>query len=184
MSPPRIPRPERAENTVLAALLAVLLAVMLAAQVVLPLDRPEVPGVPPAAGLRRVTADVPRISPDAVLARRSIFTPVALVGASGDNAAPRAPLDGAVPAGTVRIRGAVRLVLQTPEGKAVTLRPGQSFRGWRLTAIGREEASFRRAGESVTLAFGAATSFFQDDPYAYDPRDFGGGFRANQADEQ
>lgn len=184
MLPPRIPRPERAENTVLAALLTVLLAVMLVAQMLLPLDRPETPGVPPAAGLRRITTDLPRVSPDAVLARRSIFTPVTLAGAASENAAPPAPLDGAVPAGIVRIRGAVRLVLQTPEGKAVTLRTGQSWRGWRLTAIGRDDARFRRGGETVTLALGVTDSFSDYDSSAYDPRNFGGGFRANQADEQ
>ncbi len=184
MLPLRIPRPERAENTVLAALLSLLLAVMLVAQMLLPPSRPELPGVPPAAGLRRVTAEVPRVSPDAVLARRSIFTSVTLAGAATNNGAAPAPLDGAVPAGTVRVRGAVRLVLQTPQGKAVTLRPGQSWRGWQLTAIGREEASFRRAGESVTLAFGLANDFSGYDLYPYGPRDDESGFRANQADEQ
>jgi len=46
MFPLRIPRPERAEGTVLAALLAALLAVMLCAQLVLPRERPALADVP------------------------------------------------------------------------------------------------------------------------------------------
>ena len=85
MLPLRIPRPERADGTVLAALLAVLLALMLAAQLVLPQDRPAVPDVPPAT-LRSGPVSVPAISADPVLARRSIFQPTRMAGSGGDGA--------------------------------------------------------------------------------------------------
>lgn len=183
MLPHRIPRPERAEGTVLAALLAVLLALMLVAQGVLPQDRPTPPDVPPV-GLRDGPVTIPAVSADPVLARRSIFTPAQSgAGGAGGAAAATGPLDGAVPAGIVRVRGAPRLVLQTPDGSNVTLRPGQSWRGWRLIGIGTDEARFARGGETITLGLGAATDPYSYPGYAapaYDPR----AYRPNQADEQ
>ncbi len=98
----------------------------------------------------------------------------------------RSPLDGAYPAGVVRVRGAARLVLQTPDGKSVSLRPGQSWQGWRLISIGADDVRFRRGGENVTLAFGAPDSFSYPvaGPQAYDPGGFDDLYRPNQADEQ
>lgn len=186
MFPRRIPRPERADGTVLAALLAVLLAVMLAAQLVLPQDRPVLPDVPPAA-LRGGPAQIAAVSADPVLGRRSIFQPTQLANAGADaGGAAIGPLDGAVPAGIVRVRGAARLVLQTPDGKSVTLRPGQSWRGWRLARIGSEDVRFTRGAETVTLGLGAANTYSDPgyNPSAYDPRGYAGGYRPNQADEQ
>ncbi|RNJ63695.1 MAG: hypothetical protein EDM03_04725 [Porphyrobacter sp. IPPAS B-1204] len=178
MLPLRIPRPERADGTVLAALLAVLLALMLAAQFVLPQDRPAVPDVPPAA-LRAGPVQIAVISPDPALSRRSIFQPTRLAGSGAAGlSVPAGPLDGAIPAGIVRVRGAARLVLQTPDGGSVTLRPGQSWQGWRLTAIGTDEVRFARGGETVTLGLGAATESYSYP--GYDPR----GYQPNQADEQ
>jgi hypothetical protein len=185
MSPLRIPRPERAEGTVLAALLAVLLAVMLAAQAILPQDRPAAPDVPPA-GLRAGSPQFAAVSADPVLAQRSIFQPTRIAGASSQGGAAGGPLDGAYPAGVVRVRGAARLVLQTPDGKSVSLRPGQSWQGWRLISIGADDVRFRRGGENVTLAFGAPDSFSYPvaGPQAYDPGGFDDLYRPNQADEQ
>jgi hypothetical protein len=192
MSPLRIPRPERAEGTVLAALLAVLLGVMLCAQAVLPQDRPALPDVP-AVAARASTPQIAAVSADPVLARRAIFQPTRLAGAGADAAGVLAgPLDGAVPAGIVRVRGAARLVLQTPDGKSVTLRPGQSYRGWRLSRIGTDEVRFMRGAESVTLSLGAIDlySYPGSAPPSYDPRDYDpqlygdGGYQPNQADEE
>ncbi len=183
MSPLRIPRPERAEGTVLAALLALLLALMLAAQFVLPIDRPAAPVVPPVA-VRAAPVPVSAATADPVLARRSIFRPTRLARASGDAGAPVGPLDGASPVGVIKVRGAARLILQTPDGKTVTLRPGQSWQGWRLAAIGTDDVRFERGGERVTLAVGVAASSNYPGyapPGSYsDPRDTW----ANQADEQ
>lgn len=190
MSPPPIPRPERAEGTVLAALLAVLLAMMLIAQFVLPHDRPALPDMPQGA-VRAESARIAAVSAEPVLARRSIFQPTRLGGSADGAGLPSGPLDGAFPAGIVRVRGAARLVLQTPDGKSVTLRPGQSWKGWRLTRIGSDDVRFRRGGETVTLDLGAADSFSYPGyaPPAYDPRDYvpqgyDGRYRPNQADEQ
>ena len=180
---PPIPRPERADGTVLAALLATLLALLMVAQFLLPSDRPAAPEVPPAA-LQTVSVAIAAISPDPALARRSIFQPTRLAGGSAEGAGvPGGPLDGAAPAGIVRVRGAARLVLQTPSGGSVTLRPGQSWQGWRLLAIGTEEVRFARGSETVTLGLGAATDSYSYpgyDPRGYDPR----GYQPNQADEQ
>lgn len=181
MLPLRIPRPERAEGTVLAALLAVLLALMLVAQFVLPQDRPAAPDVPPA-GLRGGPVAIAAVSADPVLARRSIFQPVR-IGSGAAASAAQGPLDGATPAGIVRVRGAARLVLQTPDGSSVTLRPGQSWQGWRLIAIGSDEVRFARGSETVTLGLGAPSDPYSYPGYsapAYDPR----AYRPNQADEQ
>jgi hypothetical protein len=186
MSPLRIPRPERAEGTVLAALLAVLLALMLGAQFVLPQDRPAVPDVPQMAA-RQATPQVTLVAADPVLARRSIFQPTRLSNAGADAASMAlGPLDGAVPAGIVRVRGAPRLVLQTPDGKSVTLRPGQSWQGWRLLGIGKDEVRFRRAGETITLGLGAADNYSYPGyaPPSYAPQGYGGEYQPNQADEQ
>lgn len=180
MSLPPIPRPERTEGTVLAALLAVLLALMLVTQVLLPADRPALPDVPPAA-LRAGPTAIASVSADPVLAGRTIFQPVRLGGPDGAGE-PAGPLGGATPAGIIRVRGAARLVLQTPGGGSVTLRPGQSWGGWRLTAIGRDEVRFARGAETVTLGLGAdaQTSYPGFAPPGYNPRSF----RPNQADEQ
>lgn len=186
MFPLRIPRPERAEGTVLAVLLAALLAVMLCAQLVLPRERPALADVPPVAA-RQPAPQIAAISADPVLSRRSIFQPTRLAGAGGQAAAaPAGPLEGAVPAGIVRVRGAARLLLQTPDGQSVTLRPGQSYRGWRLVSIGSNNVRFRRGGEAITLGLGAATSYSYPGsaPPSYDPRDSSGRYRPNQADEQ
>ncbi len=177
MSPLRIPRPERAEGTVLAALLAALLALMLVAQFVLPTDRPDPPAVPPA-GLGAAPVSPSAASADPVLSRRSIFRPTRLAASSAAGAAV-GPLDGASPAGVVRVRGAARLILQTPDGNAVTLRPGQSWQGWRLIAIGTDSVRFARGGETVTLDIGAPAAAGISYP-SYDPR----ADRPYQADEQ
>jgi hypothetical protein len=185
MSPLRIPRPERAEGTVLAALLAVLLALMLAAQAMLPRERPAAPDVPPA-GLRAGSPQFAAVSADPVLARRSIFQPTLIAGANGAGGPSAGPMGGAYPAGVVRVRGAARLVLQTPDGKSVSLRPGQSWQGWRLISIGSDDVRFQRGGENVTLALGAPDSFSYPGaaPRAYDPGGFDDLYRPNQADEQ
>ena len=181
MSPLRIPRPERAEGTVLAALLALLLALMLAAQFVAPAERPEPPVVPPA-GHGAAPVAIAAVSADPAIGQRALFRPTRLAAASAANA-PTGPLDGASPVGVIKVRGAARLILQTPDGKTVTLRPGQSWQGWRLIAIGTDDVRFVRGGERVTLAVGAAGSNDYPGylpPGAYDPRDK----YANQADEQ
>ena len=181
MSPLRIPRPERAEGTVLAALLALLLALMLLAQLVLPVERPQPPAVPPA-GLGAPPVGIAAVSADPALARRVIFRPTRIAAAQGTGT-PVGPLDGASPAGVVRVRGAARLILQTPDGGTVTLRPGQSWQGWRLIAIGTDSVRFTRGGESVTLGFGVQSTGSYPGytpPRFYDP----GGYRPNQADEQ
>jgi hypothetical protein len=186
MLQPRIPRPERAEGTVLAALLVALLTLLVVVQFVLPQERPAVPEVPPAA-LRAGPAQIGAVSADPVLARRSIFQATRIAGGNTAGVgAPVGPLDGAIPAGIVRVRGAARLVLQTPDGKSVTLRPGQSWQGWRLISIGRDDVRFRRGGESVTLGLGANDSFSYPEyaPIPYDPRGPDNGYRPNQADEQ
>lgn len=184
MSQRRIPRPDRAEGTVLAALLVLLLAAMLLVQLVLPQERPLQPNVPRAA-MRAGPMQIAAVSADPALARRSIFQPTPLANPDGAGV-PTGPLGGAVPAGIVRVRGAARLLLQTPDGTSVTLRPGQSWQGWQLTRIGSDDVSFRRGGESVTLGLGAAGNFSGPgfDPSTYDPRGFDGGFQPNQADEQ
>lgn len=184
MSPPPIPRPERAEGTVLAALLAVLLALLLVVQFALPQDRPLVPAVPPASG-RIGPAQIAAVSADPVLARRSIFQPKVIANPAGAQMQ-ASPLGGAYPAGIVRVRGAGRLVLQTPEGKSVTLRPGQSWQGWKLTSIGSDEVQFRRGAETIKLGLGAGDSY-SNPGYGsldYDPRGFDRGYQPNQADEQ
>jgi hypothetical protein len=186
MSPLRIPRPERAEGTVLAALLAVLLAVLLGAQFLLPSDRPAAPAVP-AMTARQATPQVTLVAADPVLGRRAMFQPTRLAGAGSDaEGMAVGPLGGAVPAGIVRVRGAPRLVLQTADGKSVTLRSGQSWQGWRLIGIGNDEVRFRRGGETITLGLGAAddNSYPGYAPQSYAPQGYGGGYRPNQADEQ
>lgn len=181
MSPLRIPRPERAEGTVLAALLALLLALLLAAQFALPAERPEAPAVPPP-GRGAASGAIAAVSADPALAGRALFRPTRLAGGSAAGV-PIGPLDGASPVGVIKVRGAARLILQTPGGKTVTLRPGEAWQGWRLIAIGTDEVRFVRGGERVTLAVGETASNDYPGylpPGAYSPRDN----YANQADEQ
>jgi len=170
----------------LAALLAVLLAVLLCAQFLLPQDRPAVPDVPSMAA-RQTAPQVTLVAADPVLARRSMFRPNRRVSAGPDAAGMAiGPLGGAVPAGIVRVRGTARLVLQTPDGKSVTLRPGQSWQGWRLIGIGNDEVRFRQGGETITLGLGAANnnSYPGYTPPSYVLQGYNGGYQPNQADEQ
>lgn len=175
----------------LPALLVVLLAVLLAYQAVLPREVPVPLDLPPARVTRLADLPAPASARYSILDQRSIFAPLAAAagadaGEGAANAPPPLPLDGAVVAGIVRVRGAARLVLQSPEGRSITLRPGQSYRGWRLLGIASDSGRFRRGGETIRLEIGAEAGF---DSSAYSPPNFGqesrgGTYRPYQADEQ
>lgn len=171
----------------LPALLAVLLVLLMAAQFLLPPDHPDGLDLPPAAATSAVVRPAGETTIDPILTRRSIFQPTrqassSIVGANGQ----AAPLDGAVPAGTVRVRGAARLILQAADGRTVTLRPGQSYRGWRLIGFGSDSARFRRGGETITLGLGSASgsSYPTYGPPSFNSQGYDGGYSANQADER
>lgn len=147
------PRPSRADQTLLPALLAAVLVLMVALQFALPVED-ELP-----AAMRRVVparlaqTGVNRVVPDPVILRSALFSPSRAAGGGGANVAASGPLDGAIVVGMVRGRGFARAVVQEPGGGAVSVPVGGRYRGWRLVALGASNAVFSRDGKREVMSF-------------------------------
>jgi hypothetical protein len=138
---------------VLAAVLALALAFQL-----LVTRAPDVPasGIVPNVAVPAPVVSGPVFIPT-ILQQRPMFTPGNLARAAPGGAGPAPlPLGGAVATGTVSISGHAVVVMQSPDGSIVRLRPGSRYKGWTLTAIAPTGAKFRRGTESMTLGYGAA----------------------------
>lgn len=153
-----IPAPRSDEGTVVpASLLAVLLA-MAAVQLWL---AGLTEALPEAVSVRAMSARyaAPSVKPVAVppsIIEQPIFAPQRTLGGGGGSVDAANPLDGAVVAGTVAIRGRVRLLLRQPDGLVVDLFPGQEYHGWRLTGLSHQGGRFSRNSEAITIPFGAS----------------------------
>lgn len=151
--PAPLPLPSRADRSIFPALLAALLVLMIVIQFALR-DEPEqllVPGrvVVPRANAVAASAFVA----DPVITGNPLFAP----GRGRGEQAGTGPLDGAVFVGIVRGRGFANAVLQQPDGQAVTVPVGRTYRGWRLVSLVNANATFVRdnAKYRATIARGA-----------------------------
>ena len=158
-------RPDRADGAVLPALLALVLLAGVAVQVALPQGAAVPPGL---GGARAADWRLPAIrevgSPD-LAARHSLFSPLRVVGArvaaqdarmGGTRIAPKpvGPLDGTFVLGSAGLAGARALLLRETSGRVLRLRPGGTYRGWRLQQIGPDAALLRKGGRTKRVAYG------------------------------
>ena len=156
---PPLPRPSRADRTLLPAALTALLvsgvALLLALPAVEPL--PEGGAVPP---LRLAPLAVASAPVDPLIATRTLFSPArndSAVTAQGSTAV-AAPLGGARIAGVTIVRGRARVFVAAPDGKVRALVPGSVYLGWQLAGVGSDSVRFRRGGEALTLAIGSTAA--------------------------
>ncbi len=146
--PAPLPLPNRADRSILPALLALILAALIVAQIMMPpLTELDI-----VAGRTKVPAinqqSVAITGADPVILNRPIFTPSrgASANGSGNSDASNAPMAGAIFAGIVRVRGYSRAVMQRADGDAVSVSVGASFFGWRLISMNDDAATFMREG--------------------------------------
>ena len=137
-----LPLPNRADGSVLPAILAVVLAALVVAQFMIAdvAEQSLVPGrvVVPNTGEQGVSVSVA----DPAIIRNALFAPARGAGISAGTG----PLDGAIFAGVVKGRGFARAVLQQANGEAVSIPVNGSFHGWKLAALNNENATFVRDG--------------------------------------
>jgi len=145
-----IPRPRRAEQTLLPAALAALLGVLLIVQLAAP-SGTKLPDVVVARPVRLLPLHAAPLLAAAEITARPIFTPSRRedgLAVAGDKTA---PLDGARAVGAISVRGAARVFLQAADGRIVPLGLGSSYRGWRLVRISGGQLLFIRGPESLSL---------------------------------
>lgn len=148
--------PNRADGTLLPALLAVALAATLLAQLGWTAREPELPPALPVS-VPVSNFRVPTISPVAAsgeIFRRPIFAPRQSASAASDGAPPPM-LGGAVVAGTVSVRGRTFAVVRRPNGTSFNMAIGGRLNGWSLTALRDEGAIFVKGNTRQTMAYGA-----------------------------
>lgn len=154
--------PNRADETLLPAMLAVALAFGLLFQFsdgdgdAVPVPRDGAGRAVALAGVQ-VRATDAAIGPavvDPVLLTDPVFSE-ARAGKQAD-AAQAGPLGGAVIVGTTRGRGFARAIVQPPGGAAVSVAVGGRYLGWRLAALSADAVLFRRGAETLRMPLGGA----------------------------
>jgi hypothetical protein len=151
--PAPLPRPNRADRTLLPALLAVLLLFMVVLQFAFPAQNESVIA-PTRLVLPKLEALEPSLAlADPIILRNALFAP----GRGGGKSTGTGPLDGAAFVGIVRGRGFARAVLQPGEGQAVSVPVGGAYRGWKLVSLNGSDALFMRDGirHTATIVRGA-----------------------------
>lgn len=162
-------RPDRENGAVLPALLSLALLASVAVQLALP----QGVLVPPGFGAmhapdRRLPAIGEVGTPD-LTGRPSLFSPLRVVGAklaeqdaalTGSAVAPQpvGPLDGAFVLGSTKIGGARAVLLRTPGGRVLRLRPGGNYQGWQLLKIETDAALLRKGGKTTRIAYGTTAT--------------------------
>ncbi len=149
--------PNRADDTILPAVLAGLLAVLLAVQLLLSGADPDLPPAL-AVSASRTKTTIPEMAP--VVAARVIFDRPLFAPRQSLTAALRtgaaSMIGGALVAGTVSIRGRSFAVVRRANGDVMNLGIGGVIDGWRLVALQAGGAVFVKGKESRVLAYGAA----------------------------
>lgn len=147
-------RPNRADRTLLPAVLAAVLLGLLGLQFALPHSA----SLPEFASGRLTPIPVRRIEPVVaarVITERALFSPGrSLDAAAADSAA--APLGGVNAIGYAIHRGRAKLFLQGGDGVLHSLAIGGVYRDWQLVRLSPEFAIFARADERLTLPISAS----------------------------
>lgn len=122
----------------------------------------ELPAPAPAPARRLAPLSLPTLRADRVIVDRALFSPSrrddpSVAGGDPSNPDALPLLGGARAAGVAGVRGALRVVMQSPSGAIRSLRLGQLYEGWRLIAVDSRRVIFQRAGQRVVLAIGEAT---------------------------
>jgi hypothetical protein len=147
------PRPSRADQTLLPALLAAVLVLMVALQFAMPVDKEMPAAVRRVVPARLAQTPLSLVVPDPVILRSALFSPSRAARGGGANVAASGPLDGAIVVGMVRGRGFARAVVQERDGNAVSVPVGGRYRGWRLVALTSGNAVFSQDGKRVVMSF-------------------------------
>lgn len=146
--------PSRADQTLLPAALTVVLTVLLIFQLFAPPGGVASATALPGAVGRAIapTLDAQAIDyrvADPLILSDALFDP-ARAGSLGGSAVV-GPIGGALPVGIIRSQGVARVVMQQSDGKPLSLRIGQTYRGWRLAGIGEDTIAFFRDGRTLRL---------------------------------
>ncbi|MBC7522394.1 MAG: hypothetical protein H7268_15045 [Sandarakinorhabdus sp.] len=148
--PVPIPRPRRAEQTVLPAALAASLGLLLILQLAIP-SGTNLPDVVVGRPVRLSLLHVAPLLAAPEITARPIFTPSRREDGSATAGDKSAPLEGARAVGAISVRGAARVFLQATDGRIVPISVGDSYRGWRLVRISGGQLLFIRGAESISL---------------------------------
>lgn len=147
-----LPRPTRANRSVLPACCAAVLAAAIGVQLALT-GAVELPQRGWSGGGARWTMpEIGAVPVDPTLRAVPIFAPDRT---SVTGAAAGAPLGGAVVAGSVSVRGQVHAILQKGDGSIVRLPLGGRFAGMRLIGLSGDGATFLAGGKPLRVPFGA-----------------------------
>lgn len=149
-----IPAPRSDEGTLVPAILSALLAAMIPLQLYLTrTDEPVSAGRPLSVLARYAPPRIVSVAIEPAILEQPIFSPARTRG--GDGANPDL-LDGAQVAGAWSVGRQTRLVLRKPDGRSVTMRIGDVYKGWQFAAITTEGARFARSGDTKVIPFGAS----------------------------
>jgi hypothetical protein len=147
-------KPTRANRSLVPAICAVALTAMLALQLGLTrgVDLPETGWS--GGGARSQLPEIAGQFVPPILKQQSIFSPTRTAQVAGVVAVVL-PLNGAVVAGMISVRGRSYAVIQQPGGTIVRLPIGGRYAGWRLRNLSADGAVFDRGSKRLPLSFGA-----------------------------
>jgi hypothetical protein len=131
------------------------LAMTLVLQVVLPYQDPASQASPVA--VRRPKLIVVPTPPEyAAILQAPIFSPDRKPGEDADAAPGASALDAYAALGVAMGPGFATAVVKTPEGKIVSIKPGETLEGWRLAVMDRTKLGFQRGDARHVLTIGTA----------------------------
>ena len=157
----RLPRPSRADGTLLPAACAGALVAMAGLQLALTgeVDLPDAGWS--GGGARAVLPAIPAPPVPSGLQRDTIFDP-ARTGDAPDATANERPGGGLVVAGTITRRGRTLAIMQAPGGGITYLAPGGRIAGMRLLALPAQGALFETKGQRGLVPYGSAPPLSAD----------------------
>jgi hypothetical protein len=147
-------RPTRANRALIPAVCATALVAMLGLQLALTkgIELPEAGWS--GGGVRSQLPNVAGQFVPPILKQQSIFSP-SRTAQAGTGTAVALPLNGAIVAGMVSVRGRSYAVVQQPGGTIVRLPVGARYAGWRLRSLSTYGAVFEQGSTRLPLTFGA-----------------------------
>jgi hypothetical protein len=153
--PVSIPSPASADGTLLPAVLAGLIGLLALVRLALP-SPVELPDAGFIRPLRLPPLVVAPVTADPLILSRPLFSPGRREAGVGGVADKGAALEGARAVGFVRVKGAASAMLQAPDGSVAMVRPGSSYKGWRIVEVQRTHVLALRGAETVRLPIEAS----------------------------